>query len=130
MVAVAQNFTPVRYRDDLALELAASTLSKALLEDIREPGIDYGKDDFNRTLDEQARIEASAFAQALANSLKQARELSAVQAPRAIAILQSQLGGRLPNQPSWVEVDSSGDDIRRVPAATVPPPMVGATNAG
>lgn len=43
MIAVAQSFTPVSGRDDLALELAAHSLAKALLADIREPGIDNGE---------------------------------------------------------------------------------------
>ncbi|RQH00138.1 CBASS cGAMP synthase [Paraburkholderia dinghuensis] len=130
MIAVAQDFEPVFGRDDLALEQAARLLAKALLTDIREPGIDNGVDDFNRSLDSAARLEASTFAQNLADSLRQARELSLVQAPWAVAVLQAQLGGRLPNQPNWVEVDSSASDIRHVPASMVPPPVVGATNAG
>ncbi|WP_186032147.1 CBASS cGAMP synthase [Burkholderia gladioli] len=129
MIAVAQNFEPVPARDDLALERAALALAKALLADIREPGIDNGADDFNR-LEADERLEASTLAQELADSLKHAREHSVVQASRVITILQAQLGDRLPNQPGWIDVDSSGDDIRRVPAVTVPPPVVGATSAG
>lgn len=129
MIAVAQNFEPVPSRDDLALERAALALAKALLTDIREPGIDNGADDFNR-LEADERLEASALAQELADSLKHAREHSVVQATRVIMILKAQLGDRLPNQPGWIDVDSSGDDIRRVPAVTVPPPVVGATSAG
>ncbi|WP_420211406.1 CBASS cGAMP synthase [Burkholderia aenigmatica] len=129
MIAVAQNFEPVLSRDDLALERAALALAKAILADIREPGIDNGADDFNR-LDANERLEASGLAQELADSLKHAREHSVVQAPRVIMILKGQLGDRLPNQPGWIDVDSSGDDIRRVPAVTVPPPVVGATSAG
>ncbi|WP_175943769.1 CBASS cGAMP synthase [Burkholderia pyrrocinia] len=129
MIAVAQNFEPVPSRDDLALERAALALAKALLTDIREPGIDNGADDFNR-LDADERLEASRLAQELADSLKHAREHSVAQATRVIMILQAQLGDRLPNHPGWIDVDSSGDDIRRVPAVTVPPPVVGATSAG
>ena len=73
MIAVAQSFELVLGRDDLALEHAARTLAKALLADIREPGIDGGTDNFNR-LSETERLEASALAQALANSLREARE--------------------------------------------------------
>ncbi|WP_199026592.1 cyclic GMP-AMP synthase DncV-like nucleotidyltransferase [Ralstonia sp. ASV6] len=129
MIAVARDFAPVFGRDDLALEHAARLLAEALLTDIREPGIDNGTDDFNR-LNPKERLEASALARTLANSLREAREHSLAQAQRAITILQGQLGDRLPNQPDWIDVDSSATDIRHVPAATVPPPVVRATNAG
>lgn len=130
MIAVAQNFKPVSLRDDLALEQAARTLAKALLTDIREPGIDGGEEDFNRLDKVEQRQKASSWAQHLADSMQRARELTLPQAARAIALLQAQLGDRLPNQPDWIDADSSGDDIRRVPASPVPPPVVPATNAG
>lgn len=129
MIAVAQNFRPVSLRDDVALEQAARTLAKALLTDIRESGIDGGTDDFNR-LDNTERMEASRWVQHLADSIRQARELTLAQAGQAIAILRAQLGDRLPNEPDWIDADSLGDDIRRVRATPVPPPVVPATNAG
>jgi len=129
MIAVAQSFVPVRGRDDLAIEQGARALAKALKFDIRERGIDGGKDDFNR-LEESERVEASSCAYALAEAIRQARESSLPYVSHAISLLQAQLGSRLPNKPEWVESDSSGDDIRRVPASTVSKPVVGAQSAG
>lgn len=129
MIAVAQSFVAVKGRDDLALEQSAKDLAKALKSDIREPGIDGGTDDFNR-LNALDREDASSRAQNLAAGLRQARELNLPRASSAVAMLQAQLGDRLPNRPGWIEIDSSADDIRRVPAATVAKPVVGAQNAG
>ena len=75
-------------------------------------------------------MEASRWVQHLADSIRQARELTLAQAGQAIAILRAQLGDRLPNEPDWIDADSLGDDIRRVRATPVPPPVVPATNAG
>ncbi len=129
MIAVSQHFEPESGRDDLAIERSARLLAAALLLDIREPGIDGGKDDFNR-LDDLARRDASARANALAQSLRYACSLSLPQAQRAVDELRSKFGDRLPNRPDWAEVDSAAGDIRKVPAVSVAPPVVGAMNAG
>ncbi len=129
MIAVAQKFEPCHRRDDLALERAAQTLAVALRGEIRELGLDDGKEDFNR-LDEKGRLEASAKAAALAAQLNLARMHRQGEEANAIAFVTAQLGHRVPDRPDLVEPDRADDSVRSVPARTVVLPTVPPTKAG
>jgi hypothetical protein len=63
--------------------------------------------------------------------LKRARMLASgtASAHRAIQILTTQLGDRVPVAAHLVDSDG-GEDIRSTPARTVPPPAVKSTKAG
>jgi len=131
MVAVAEAFIVYPRRDDLALEAAASVLSRALIGEIRCDGIDRGEEDFNRRLTAEDKAEASGKAATLSSALKRARHLSSssLSEQQAIQILIEQLGSRVPNDRSLVDSDG-GEDVRATPARIVPPPAVHSTKAG
>ena len=128
MIIVAQAFTPVPRRDDIALENAANALAMALRQDVRERGIDDGKEDFNR-LSPQERQEAANRAMNLANQLHACRHFGAGLIRDAVQKVRSEFGPRIPNDCELVCTDD-GAEVRRTPAAVVPPPVVGATRAG
>jgi hypothetical protein len=130
MVAVADDFTLFRGRDDLALETAAGVLSRALGGEVRCDGIDRGEEDFNR-LSEEQKAEAVRKASTLAAELKRARMQTSglASAQQAIQILTAQLGNRIPTAAHLVDSDG-GEDIRSTPARAVPPPVVKSTQAG
>jgi hypothetical protein len=130
MIAVAQAFEPQRGRDDLALEKAARHLAVAIPQELREPGIDGGSEDFNSRLSPEEKAIASQKAEALAKALQQARIRAVHQKSEAITHVQAHLGGRIPNRPDLVEADSGAEAIRSVPARQVVPPVVPATSAG
>ncbi|BBU30276.1 hypothetical protein BTHE68_40100 [Burkholderia sp. THE68] len=129
MIAVAREFNGVTGRDDIALQRAAEQLVAALAGNIYEAGIDEGKEDFNR-LNADQRREASARAGLLAGAVERGRNLQYSSRYDAITGLRAHLGSRVPNEPDWIEIDSSNDDIRRVPATKVSKPAVGASKAG
>lgn len=129
MIAVAQAFEPVPNRDDLALQTSALHLSKALAGEIREVGIDEGKEDFNR-LKADERIVASQKASNLAKAIAQARSLDLTTSPTAIELLILHLGNRIPDDVTLVNADNQADEIRLIPAKIVAPPIVHATKAG
>jgi hypothetical protein len=130
MVAVAQEFTLFERRDDLALESAATVLTRALSGEVRCDGIDRAEEDFNR-LSEEQKADAARKAGTLAEELKRARMLAtgSVSAQQAIQILTAQLGNRIPTAAHLVDSDG-GEDIRSTPACKVPPPAVRSTKAG
>lgn len=131
MVAIATEFTVFRGRDDLALEAAASVLSRALSGAVRCEGVDGCDEDFNRRLTDLEKAEAVRKAAALAAEVKRARLLSSgsVSAQEAIRILTAQLGERIPKDANQIDSDG-GEDIRTIPARRVPPPAVKSTQAG
>jgi hypothetical protein len=131
MVAIADEFTLFKGRDDLALETAAGVLSLALGGEVRCDGIDRGEEDFNCRLSEEKKVEAVRRANELAAELKRARMLGSglASAREAIEILTAQLGNRIPTAADLVDSDG-GEDIRSIPARTVPPPAVRSTKAG
>lgn len=131
MVAVADEFTLYRGRDDLALETAATVLSRALSGEVRCDGIDRSEEDFNRRLSDEQRAEAVRKASMLASELKRARMMASgsASAHQAIQILTTHLGDRVPVAVHLVDSDG-GEDIRSTPARTVPPPAVKSTKAG
>ncbi|MFM0116900.1 CBASS cGAMP synthase [Paraburkholderia nemoris] len=129
MIAVARNFNGLAGRDDIVLQRTATELTLALAGDIYEPGIDGGEEDFNR-LNPVERKDASALASRLTSAINTARNLNIARRADAVTTLRAHLGLRIPNRPDWVEIDSSGDDIRSVPAQKVDAPAVPATKAG
>lgn len=130
MVAVAQCFKHYRGRDDLALENSAKQLSKALLNDIRERGIDNGVEDFNKRISQDDRLDVSNRASALAEAINQARSLAMHQSDQAIKILQKHLGTRIPSDINLISADNGSDEIRSVPAKRVSMPIIQSTSAG
>jgi len=129
MIAVAQGFTPRSGRDDCVLEDAARHLGRAFLEDIREPGIDDGIEDFNRLQGDEREAVARRFGQ-LAEQLTQARKSTLHEKELVINQLRQQFGGRLPMNSAHVELDSDVDSIRQTPALRVAPPVIPSTKAG
>jgi hypothetical protein len=131
MVAIAEEFTLYRGRDDLALETAAGVLSRALRGEVRCAGIDRGEEDFNRRLSEEQKAEAARKAGTFASELKRSRMLTSglASAQQAIQMLIAQLGHRVPTAAHLVDSDG-GENIRSTPARTVPPPAVKSTQAG
>lgn len=130
MIAVAQAFEPHRGRDDLALEKAARHLAGAIPQELREPAIDGGEEDFNSRLSPEEKTIAARKAEAFAQALQQSRILAVHQKIEAIACIQKHLGERVPNRLDLVEADSGAEAIRSVPARQVVPPVVPATSAG
>lgn len=128
MIIVAQAFTPIPRRDDIAIENAAKALAVALRHDVRERGIDDGKEDFNR-LSPHERQEAADRAMNLANQLHTCRHFGPGLVRDAVRKVRSEFGPRIPDDCGLVCTDD-GADVRRTPAAVVPPPVVGATRAG
>lgn len=128
MIIVAQAFTPILRRDDIAIENAANALAVALRHDVRERGIDDGQEDFNR-LSPHERQEASNRAMSLANQLHACRHFGLGLIRDAVQKVRSEFGPRIPDDCGLVCADD-GADVRRTPAAVVPPPIVGATRAG
>jgi len=130
MIAVAQTFEPQRGRDDLALEKAAAHLSKAILGELRERGIDNGAEDFNSRLSAEDKTLAAQKARELASMLQQARSQAPHLKQLAIANLQKQFGARIPDRIDLIEIDSGAETVRATPAQRVTAPVVLATNAG
>lgn len=129
MIAIAQSFDAKTRRDDLAIEHAAHSLAAALAADIREPGIDDGKEDFNR-LDGTQRKIASAMAKSLATQLANARSHSYAMRSFAIDIVRTQLGPRVSTDPDLIDTDDGADAVRLTSALSVVAPRVEATKAG
>jgi hypothetical protein len=129
MIAVCQQFKPSHRRDDLALEHAARTLAVALAGEIKEPGIDGGKEDFNR-LEVQDRPSAARKAAEFADQLQRARLHRPGEEANTVAFVTAQLGDRVPDRPDLVEPDRADDSVRAEPARKVVPPVVPATKAG
>ncbi|QBR02499.1 CBASS cGAMP synthase [Paraburkholderia pallida] len=130
MIAVARAFQGISNRDDIVLQRAAHELSLALADDLLEPGIGGGDEDFNARLNNDGRRDASARASRLSQAINTARDLNFSQRHDAITALRSHLGDRIPNRPDWIQTDSTGDEIRNMLATKVAPPRVGASKAG
>lgn len=130
MIAIAQQFKPAEGRDDLALEQAAEILSKALQGEVREAGIDEGKEDFNAKLDYFQKLDAAAKFNALAKALRQCRNSDISARTEVVRSLKIQLGERIPNRPDLIEVDTQYGAAIAVPARKVVQPVVGSSSAG
>lgn len=129
MIAISSEFEPQNGRDDLALEMAATRLANALANDLYEPAIDGGSEDFNRLKPEQ-RQYAAAKAQALASAVRQARMKHGHQKDQALREIRTHLGDRIPSDLALIDVDGGEDAVRTTPAIVVVPPVVPATKAG
>ena len=116
-------------RDDLAVEHVARHLSTAFLNDLREPGIDEGAEDFNR-LKYEDRQHASTRFRHLAADLQSARYLGVHQKDQALFKLKQLFGGRMPTDTVLVEPDNGVDAIRATVPSRVPAPVVPSTKAG
>lgn len=128
MIIVAQAFTPVPRRDDIAVENAAKSLANALTQDVRERGIDECRENFNR-LPPEARQQAANRAMDLAAEIHTCRHFGSGLIRDAVQKVRSQFGPRMPDDCALVCTDD-GADVRHTPAAVVPPPVIGATRAG
>jgi hypothetical protein len=129
MIAIAQNFVAHPGRDDLAFEKSMRQLASALTKEIREPGIDNGKENFNRlTPHEQA--DAASKASDCANAFQRARTRGVHQKEVAIADVEGQLGQRVPRDQSLVEIEAEVEAVLAVKPRVVVPPVVRATSAG
>jgi hypothetical protein len=130
MILVARNFVARSRRDDLALEDAARVIYEGIGQDIYEPGIDGGEVDFNR-LDATQRKLAKALAKDLLDQLWNSRHYGSLNLARdAIRNVRSQLGSRIADDTSFIELDDSTDLVRRSTAAAVAPPLVGSNQSG
>ena len=129
MIIVARAFEHHYGRDDRALEHAALLLAQGFRADVRERGIDDGKDDFNR-LNHEERQEAAARATILHQELKRARMMHQHSAQAAVDVVREQLGDRVPNRASLVDPDTGELAIREEPARRMPQPAVRSTSAG
>lgn len=129
MILIAQAFQPSPRRDDLAVESAARLLADGLRRAVFEPGIDGGDEDFNR-LGAQERSAAAALADEFARQLKVARSLSPGLTQVAVDTVRTQFGTRIADNVAFVEPDAGADVVRRTPASSVLPPVVGASQAG
>ena len=130
MIAIAQNFNPQRGRDDLVLESSAEHISKVILGELREPGIDKCVEDFNSRLAESEKAMAAQKAKKLATAVRTARSYGSHMKLQAIIDIQKEFGGRIPSREDWVDMDNGADAVRSVPARRVPSPVVRATQAG
>lgn len=129
MIAATQGFEARLGRDDRALEDAARRLSSAFRGEIREPGIDDGKEDFNRLLEADREVSAERFGE-LAAQLSKARESALHEKDEVVVQLRQQFGERLPMDSTRVEVDNDPDFIRNTPATRVAAPVIPSTKAG
>ncbi len=129
MIIVARAFVRHNGRDDRALEDAAQLLAQGFLNDVRERGIDNGKEDFNR-LNAEERQEAAARASILHREIKRARMMYPHSAQAAVDVMREQLGDRVPNRASLVDPDTGELAIRDEPARRMPQPAVRSTSAG
>jgi len=128
MIIASQSFKPIRGRDDLALESAAQVLAQKLSGEVREVGIDFGEEDFNR-LDATRRTQAAERARELYQAIHSSRHYGQGLIASAIQNMRGQFGERIANEPSLVSVDTAAE-VRSVDPVRVAAPAVGATKAG
>ncbi|OBU56154.1 CBASS cGAMP synthase [Stenotrophomonas maltophilia] len=128
MIMATKRFERSYGRDDIALEKAAEAIEDLVRGEVREVGIDFAAENFNR-LDAASRNLASERAGDLRSSIRRARGLGAAMKHDAIARMREQFGGRVPNDIALVTVDGAAE-VRSTQAREVVPPVVGATHAG
>jgi hypothetical protein len=129
MIAIARDFSARPRRDDLALEVAATQMALALRGELRERGIDFGKEDFLAGLSAEEKRVAAERADQLAKRLKLVHNYGPNLRADAVADVRQQLGDRIPNRPDWLESDGSVD-VRAAAATIVAAPVVRATESG
>lgn len=129
MIAIAQKFVAYPGRDDMAFENAMRAFSESIKTDIRELGIDQGKEDFNR-LSPQEREDVSRKAASCAVAIQQARNRGDYQKQLAITDMRDHLGDRIPSDEDLVDVETEVAAVLAVAPRVVVPPVVRATSAG
>lgn len=129
MIAIAQEFEAQPGRDDRAFEAAMRMLAKALKADIRAPGIDGGKEDFNRLKGIERELAAKK-ADDTAAAIRRARLRDEDGKAQAIAEVRGELGARVPNDTELVEADTAAQEVLSVAPRKVTAPVVLATSAG
>lgn len=129
MIAIARDFSARPRRDDLALVDAAAQMALALRGELRERGIDLGKEDFLAGLSVEEKRVAAERADQLAKRLKLVLSYGPNLRTDAVADVRQQLGDRIPNRPDWLESDTSAD-VRAAAATIVAAPVVKATESG
>lgn len=129
MIAIAQEFEAQPGRDDRAFEAAMRTLAKALKGEIRAPGIDGGKEDFNRLKGIERELAAQK-ADDTAAVIQRARLRGEDAKAQAIAEVRGELGARVPNDTELVEADTAAQEVLSVAPRKVTAPVVLATSAG
>ena len=129
MIAIAQKFIPQPGRDDIAFENSMRSFSESIKTDIREAGIDQGKEPFNR-LSAQEREDVSSKAALCAVAIEQARNRSGYQKQLAIADMRDHLGDRIPTDEELVDIETEVAAVLAVAPRLVVPPVVRATSAG
>lgn len=129
MIAIAQKFIPQPGRDDIAFENSMRSFSESIKTDIREAGIDQGKEPFNR-LSAQEREDVSSKAALCAVAIEQARNRSGYQKQLAIADMRDHLGDRIPTDEELVDIETEMAAVLAVAPRLVVPPVVRATSAG
>lgn len=105
------------------------TLTKALKSDIRAPGIDGGKEDFNRLKGIERELAAKK-ADDTAAAIQRARLRDEDGKAHAIADVRGELGARVPNDTDLVEADTAAQEVLSVAPKKVTAPVVLATSAG
>lgn len=128
MIMAAKRFERVPNRDDIALERAAKAVEELVRGEVREAGIDFCAENFNR-LDEDGRLLASQRAGQLRSAICRARALQVAMRQEAVLRIQEQFGQRIPHDLDLVVADGAGQ-VRAAQARVVVPPVVGATHAG
>lgn len=129
MIAIAQEFEAQAGRDDRAFEAAMRALAKALQGDIRSPGIDGGKEDFNRLKGIERELAAQK-AEDTAAAIQRARLRGEDGKAQAVADVRGELGARVPNDTELVDADTVAQEVLSVAPRKVTAPVVLATNAG
>lgn len=129
MIAIAQEFEVQAGRDDRAFEAAMRALAKALKGDIRAPGIDGGKEDFNRLKGIERELAAQK-ADGTAAAIQRARLRGEDGKVQAVADVRGELGARVPNDTELVDVDTVAQEVLSVAPRKVTAPVVLASNAG
>jgi hypothetical protein len=129
MIAIAQGFKAQAGRDDCAFEATMRALAKALKGDIRAPGIDGGKEDFNRLkgIERELAVQKADYTAA---AIQRARLRGEDGKAQAIADVRGELGARVPNDTELVDVDTVAREVLSVAPRKVTAPVVLATSAG
>lgn len=129
MIAIAQKFVPQPGRDDLAFENSMRSFSESIKTDIREVGIDQGKEPFNR-LSPEEREDVSRKAASCAVAISQARSRRDDQKQQAVTEMRDLLGDRIPSDVDLVDVETEVAAVLAVAPRAVVQPVVRATSAG
>ncbi len=126
MAAAAPLFEQRTARDDLALLDLVTRLPDVLRQGVNCPT--DSAESLTERLGEKGVRETILMLEQLENNLRGA--IHAGEPMQAIIWLQSQFGPRLPRLPSAVKSTSAMATVQATPAAIVPTPIIGRTQAG